>query len=164
MNLLSRDVLLTMKQLAPGCNIKIRKCNGNDYSHFDYASKTVVIYLNRKHDKNYHDRLLVHEVCHYLTWNDNWEPKLIDGNWVRGHPTMYLAEYKAEKLMRKLARKYEWWNLLEESGDMLLSRGKYREYCVPKKAQKANSFVVHLWGWPYAAKRIIREEKLLWKT
>lgn len=84
---------------------------------------------------------LLHEVCHSLTFKDEW----IDSS-----RTFYLCEYLAEKKLRKICKEYGWYNILKLSDNWI------NKILISKKL-KENDPSHYL----YMAKRIAREEKLL---
>lgn len=125
-----------------------------------YNSGVVSLVMDSMESQTFFERIFLHEVCHHITWNPEWRIAQKNGTWVRDHPQVYLCEYKAEKLCRKIAAKEGWQHILDESTNMICDIVDRRSTIDPEFID-IHRLATQLWGWPYAAERIIREEKLL---
>ena len=124
-----------------------------------YVFPAVRLVLNQMVSQVFFERIFLHEVCHHITWNHKWRPVWTPSGWRRAHPTMYLCEYKAEKLCRRIASSKGWDHIVDESNQMLCGIIDRATEMSPEQ-RAANKVAGHLWGWPYARNRIVREEKL----
>lgn len=118
-------------------------------SYYDEINKIAFVYTAEATNRHILYSLL-HEVCHHITWDKRWDRRKFRrdewGEWRPSHPTYYLREYKAEKLLRKICRRYGWHELLQES-DMLLTK-----HLLNKTKDTERQYT-------YSCKRIVREEK-----
>lgn len=139
-----------MRHIKPdNCRVVYSFHEIDKYPCYNPQSKTVHLpTVVAKKDPYNRLRLLLHEICHHLTWDQLTSD------------TLHYAEYKAEKLLRNLCRQYGWYHILSKSDDMLLRRGN-RDLLRRRYGENAiQNGAVDMYGWPYAAERICREEKL----
>lgn len=140
-------------------NCRIIYCNDHIYgTHFN--NKLKVCYITRNKHNSYISLIhsILHEICHYITWEQDWSRGqngyyLNNKKWRPYKLNRYTAEYKAEKLLRNICRKYNWKEILkysfsyvDETTEIIMDfRRKYKRW------RDFN-------GYYYAAKRLQREE------
>lgn len=151
------------------CNIKyvnqtqnnMPACYYDAFHRCIYISTSIKKYQCLGHDFQWRKvHALLHEVCHDLTWNNEWS-KSLKNNWPikpinrSWHPTIYLAEYKAEKLLRRISKHNNWYDILKISNTIILYT---ISHIFNDEVYKRIDPHYDIYGWVYAAKRIIREE------
>ena len=107
------------------------------------------------------ERLFLHEVCHHISWMPEWSQVTLS-NW-KSYPSTQFCEYEAESLCRAIAKRHKWQHIIDESNNMLLKNTK-RGDTIPEQFREANRIAGDIWGWEYAAQRIIEEDGLLADT
>lgn len=153
---------IILEQIKPeDCKIEIDKSGGMN-GHYRYYDKTARIRCGNKksdqyikHGEYYVLYLLLHEICHHITWKEEWNQDApIVGRrkskYRRG--SRYLCEYRNEKMVRRICKKYGWHEIVAAANDDVGALKKH----LPFDKLSAH----YLWGWDYALKRLSREENL----
>lgn len=137
-----KEVIKTIKKIKPK-DVKLRFVDGFDDKYINglfYITESGVRVCAIKKTMPYIviAHTLLHEVCHSLTFKDEWmEPS----------KTFYLCEYVAEKKLRKICRDNNWLNILKLSDGWIIKILKSKKL----KENDPSNYI-------YMAKRIAREE------
>ncbi len=155
---------IILEQIKPeNCKVMFDNKYSDMDGHYLFDSKTARVRCGDKKNKGYvkHGEyfvlyILLHEICHHITWKKGWDKhtKMVGIRKIKyRRGSRYLCEYRAERMVRKICKKYGWYEMLAASDDNIRNIKKYLPYSDKTHAQ-------YLWGWDYAFRRLSREENL----